>query len=44
MLHWIHPLGTETKLEARRIHGVEDFPQDNEWVQKEKEWIERAWR
>ncbi|QIM19439.1 YciI family protein [Leucobacter coleopterorum] len=36
------PLGPGSKLEVRRIHGVEDFPQDNEWVQKEKEWIEQA--
>lgn len=34
------PLGPGSKLEIRRIHGVEDFPQDNEWVQKEKQWIE----
>ncbi|MBK0417429.1 YciI family protein [Leucobacter sp. CSA1] len=32
------PLGPGTKLEVRRIAGDEDFPQDNEWVQKEKEW------
>jgi len=36
------PLGPGSKLEIRRIHGVEDFPQDNEWVQKEKQWIEDA--
>ncbi|QIM15705.1 YciI family protein [Leucobacter insecticola] len=36
------PLGPGSKLEVRRIHGVEDFPQDNEWVQKEKEWIAAA--
>lgn len=36
------PLDPGTKLEVRRVHGVGDFPQDNEWVQKEKEWIERA--
>lgn len=36
------PLGPGSKLEVRRIHGVEDFPQDNEWVQKEKEWMEQA--
>jgi len=36
------PLGPGSKLEIRRIHGIEDFPQDNEWVQKEKQWIEDA--
>ncbi|GAA1987836.1 YciI family protein [Isoptericola halotolerans] len=30
--------GPGTRLEVRRINGVEDFPQDNEWIQKEKEW------
>ncbi len=30
--------GPGTKLEVRRVNGVEDFPQDNEWVQKEAEW------
>ncbi|WP_407316742.1 YciI family protein [Isoptericola halotolerans] len=30
--------GPGTKLEVRRVHGVEDFPQDNEWIEKEKEW------
>ena len=32
------PLGTGNKLEVRRIPGIEDFPQDNEWIQKEAEW------
>ena len=30
--------GPGTKLEVRRVSSVEDFPQDNEWIQKEKEW------
>ncbi|MFV2144711.1 MULTISPECIES: YciI family protein [Isoptericola] len=30
--------GPGTKLEVRRVNGDEDFPQDNEWIQKEKEW------
>ena len=34
------PLGPGTKLEVRRVTGVEDFPQDNEWVQKEEGWRE----
>jgi hypothetical protein len=32
------PLGPGSKLEVRRVHGEEDFPADNEWVQKEAEW------
>jgi hypothetical protein len=34
------PLGPGVKLEVRRIHEVDDFPQDNEWVQKEIQWRE----
>ncbi|WP_278235216.1 YciI family protein [Isoptericola sp. AK164] len=30
--------GPGTKLEVRRVHGEEDFPADDEWIQKEKEW------
>jgi len=30
--------GPGNKIEVRRVNGVEDFPQDNEWIQKEKEW------
>ncbi|MEG3614465.1 YciI family protein [Isoptericola haloaureus] len=30
--------GPGTKLEIRRVHGEEDFPADDEWIQKEKEW------
>lgn len=32
------PLGPGSKLEVRRVHSDDDFPQDNEWVQKGKEW------
>ncbi|KDA06416.1 hypothetical protein DC31_08160 [Microbacterium sp. CH12i] len=31
------PLGAGSFLEVRRVTGVEDFPADNEWVQKEQE-------
>lgn len=34
------PLGAGSKLEVRRVHGVDDFPADNEWVQKEEGWRE----
>jgi hypothetical protein len=30
--------GPGNKIEVRRVQGVEDFPQDNEWIQKEAEW------
>ena len=35
------PLGPGSKLEVRRMPSIDEFPADNEWVQKEKEWIER---
>jgi len=38
------PLGPGSKLEVRRVHGDEDFPQDNEWVQKEIRWREEQER
>lgn len=34
------PLGPGAKLEVRRVTGPEDFPQDNEWIQKEEGWRE----
>ena len=34
------PLGPGVKLEVRRVNEVEDFPQDNEWIQKEVQWRE----
>ncbi|RBP63436.1 hypothetical protein DFO66_11060 [Brevibacterium sanguinis] len=33
------PLGPGSQIEVRRVTGPEDFPQDNEWIQKEQEWI-----
>lgn len=33
------PLSTGSQIEVRRVNGPEDFPQDNEWIQKEQEWI-----
>jgi hypothetical protein len=32
------PLGPGVRLEVRRVNEVEDFPADNEWVQKEVQW------
>ena len=34
------PLGPGSKLEIRRVQELEDFPQDNEWIQKEAQWRE----
>ncbi|WP_153396571.1 YciI family protein [Ornithinicoccus halotolerans] len=34
------PLGPGSKLEVRRVAETEDFPQDNEWIQKEAGWRE----
>ena len=36
------PLGPGSKIEVRRVSGMEDFPADNEWIQKEAEWREQA--
>ncbi|WP_404311906.1 YciI family protein [Agrococcus terreus] len=38
------PLGPGSKLEVRRVTGVEDFPADNEWIQKEAGWREEETR
>ena len=35
------PLGPGSKLEVRRVSGVDDFPADNEWIQKEAGWREQ---
>jgi hypothetical protein len=36
------PLGPGSKIELRRVTELEDFPQDNEWIQKEAGWREAA--
>ncbi|MCU4297405.1 YciI family protein [Brevibacterium permense] len=36
------PLEAGSQIEVRRINGPEDFPEDNEWIQKEQEWIEQG--
>jgi hypothetical protein len=36
------PLGRGSYLEVRRVTGVEDFPADNEWIEKEAGWREEA--
>ena len=32
------PLGPGVRLEVRRVSEADDFPQDNEWIQKEAQW------
>ena len=32
------PLGPGVRLEVRRVSEIEDFPADNEWIQKEIQW------
>jgi hypothetical protein len=39
------PLALGARLEVRRITETEEFPQDNEWVQKELRWKkEGVWK
>lgn len=30
--------GPGMKAEIRRVASIDEFPQDNEWIQKEREW------
>jgi hypothetical protein len=34
------PLGAGTKVEVRRVAHIDEFPGDNEWIQKERAWRE----
>ena len=36
------PLAPGSYLEVRRVTELEDFPADNEWIQKEAGWREEA--
>ena len=38
------PLGCGARLEVRRITETEEFPQDNEWVQKEMQWKKEGYQ
>ncbi|WP_077487790.1 YciI family protein [Sinomonas mesophila] len=31
-----------SKCEIRRVPGIEEFPQDNEWIVRERAWRERT--
>ncbi len=34
------PCGPGVKTEIRRVSHIDEFPQDNEWIQKERAWRE----
>ncbi|MBT2553890.1 MULTISPECIES: YciI family protein [Arthrobacter] len=36
------PMTAGTKTEIRRVPSIDEFPQDNEWIQKERAWREQA--
>jgi len=36
------PVFPGSKVEVRRVPGIEEFPQDNEWIAKERAWRERT--
>jgi hypothetical protein len=36
------PAVAGSKCEVRRVPGIDEFPQDNEWVAKERVWRERT--
>ncbi|MFG1605286.1 YciI family protein [Actinoplanes sp. NPDC049265] len=36
------PLMNGSKLEIRRVPSIDEFPQDSEWVAKERAWRERT--
>ncbi|MEV7605624.1 YciI family protein [Paenarthrobacter sp. NPDC089322] len=36
------PMTSGTKTEIRRVTSIDEFPQDNEWIQKERAWREQT--
>jgi hypothetical protein len=36
------PAVAGSKCEIRRVPGIDEFPQDNEWIIKERAWRERT--
>ncbi len=36
------PAVAGSKCEVRRVPGIDEFPQDNEWIAKERVWRERT--
>jgi len=36
------PLTAGSKTEIRRVPSIDEFPQDNQWIQKERAWREQT--
>ena len=36
------PAGPGMKTEIRRVTSIDEFPQDNKWIQKERAWREKT--
>jgi hypothetical protein len=36
------PLTSGSKTEIRRVPSIDEFPQDNQWIQKERAWREQT--
>jgi hypothetical protein len=36
------PMMSGTKIEIRRVTSIDEFPQDNKWIQKERAWREQT--
>ena len=36
------PLTAGSKIEIRRVTTIDEFPQDNQWIQKERAWREQS--
>jgi hypothetical protein len=36
------PMTAGTRTEIRRVPSIDEFPQDNEWIQKERAWREQT--
>ncbi|MFE4228864.1 YciI family protein [Arthrobacter sp. NPDC056886] len=36
------PLTAGTKTEIRRVPSIDEFPQENEWIQRERAWREQT--
>ncbi|WP_223690488.1 YciI family protein [Leifsonia poae] len=36
------PYSEGSKVEIRRVPSIDEFPQDNEWIQKERAWREET--
>jgi hypothetical protein len=43
-VEWVKrmPLTAGSKIEVRRVPTIDEFPQDNEWIQKERAWREET--